>query len=168
MTRVGRSPCAAVLHSHAWALLLFDLLTSLSTCPFTNFFFTDLYALYPQACIYLSSCFLPGTKLLSQVNSETQWLEALRPDSPEVRCQLSHYSCLHIPSFLSLQARGRVGCSIALNPSSNPLSVLVERTLQPGIPAIVAWPGSIVAGGICLAGRTEPRAEEFYQGVAWE
>lgn len=41
-----------------------------------------------------------------------------------------------------------MGCSILLIPSSNPLPILVERTLKPGIPAIVVWPGSTVVEGI--------------------
>jgi hypothetical protein len=168
MTGVGGSPCAAVLHSCAQAPLPFDLFTSLPTCPSKTFFFTDLCALYSQACIYLNACFLPGTKLLSQVNSGSQWLEALRLDSPEVRCQLSHYSYLYTLSFFSLQARGSVGCSIPLSPSSNLLSVLVGKDPAAWHPSHCGMARVNCGGRNCLAGRTESRTEEFYQGVARE
>lgn len=51
MTGVGGPPCAAVLDSHAQDPLPFDLFTSLFTWTSMNFFFTDLWALYSQACI---------------------------------------------------------------------------------------------------------------------
>lgn len=111
----------------------------------------------------MSSGFLSDTELLSQVNCGAQWLEALSPNSPEVRCQLNHSSCLYTVSFLSLQARGSVGCSIpSLVPSFNLPSILVEGTLPPGIPATVCGLAKVNRGWRnCLAGRTKPRVEEF-------
>lgn len=60
-----------------------------------------------------------------------------------------------------------MGFSIPLVPSFILLSILVERMLRAGIPAIVAGPGTTVVGGIVWL-EEQSQGQRALQGVAWE